>query len=100
MVEIGFINVLLIGKSAICLLIPFSLLIGFMWAAALALRDGITHLKRLHAIPCDCCIYSTGCYLLKCTVHPSKAFTEESLNCLDFEPALDNPRRYSNRCKP
>ncbi|MBF2002154.1 MAG: hypothetical protein IGS38_15720 [Synechococcales cyanobacterium M58_A2018_015] len=53
----------------------------------MAFRDGIARLKKLHRIPCDRCVYFTGCQYLKCTVHPHKALTEEAGDCLDFEPA-------------
>ncbi len=56
----------------------------FAWSLWNAAREGIRHLRRLHQIPCDRCQYFTGEYLLKCTVHPCKAFSEDAINCLDF----------------
>lgn len=47
------------------------------------LTQGIAHLKRLHSIPCHRCIYFTGQYQLKCTVHPYEALTEQAINCSD-----------------
>ena len=42
-------------------------------------------LSKLHQIPCARCAFFTRDYRLKCTVHPSKALTEEAINCLDYE---------------
>jgi hypothetical protein len=42
------------------------------------------HLNRLHQIPCDRCIFFTGEYNLKCTVHPDKALNEDAIGCLDY----------------
>jgi hypothetical protein len=42
------------------------------------------HLKRLHQIPCDRCVFFTGEYNLKCTVHPSKALNEDAIGCIDY----------------
>ncbi|NJR37527.1 MAG: hypothetical protein HC781_00175 [Leptolyngbyaceae cyanobacterium CSU_1_4] len=56
------------------------------WSMVKTVQQGINHLKKLHQVPCDRCVFHTGSYLLKCTVHPSKAFTEDSIGCLDYEP--------------
>lgn len=55
-----------------------------IWIAA---QDGLTHLKRLHQIPCSRCVYFTGDYHLKCTVHPCRALSEAAIDCLDYQPA-------------
>ena len=59
------------------------LLMGNIWIAA---RNGIGSVKRLHQIPCAGCQFFTGDYLLKCTVHPTSALTEEAITCSDFYP--------------
>ncbi len=51
------------------------------------LKKGIAQIQRVHQIPCDRCAFCTGDYRLKCTVRPKDAFTEEAINCSDFEPA-------------
>ena len=61
-------------------------LISLTWSIFKTVQQGINHLKKLHQVPCDRCAFHTGSYLLKCTVHPSRAFTEESIGCLDYEP--------------
>ncbi|MEX0270991.1 hypothetical protein AB3R30_17770 [Leptolyngbyaceae cyanobacterium UHCC 1019] len=85
--------------AALCPIALLSLLLGFLWAIGAAFRDGITQLKRLHSIPCDRCVYYTGCQLLKCTVHPTKALTEDAVECLDFEPVLYSVPACQQRCK-
>jgi hypothetical protein len=58
----------------------------FIWSFWKAVLEGITHLKKLHAIPCSRSAYFTGDYRIKCTVHPRDALTEEAINCRDFSP--------------
>ena len=48
------------------------------------LRKDWKHLQQLHQIPCDGCVFFTGEYNLKCTVHPSKALREEAIDCMDY----------------
>jgi hypothetical protein len=71
--------------SIVCCASAWLLIAGFVWSLWLALCDGTRHLKKLHQIPCDRCQYFTGEYLLKCTVHPCKAFLEDAIDCHDFE---------------
>ena len=47
----------------------------------LTFQQGISYVRRLHQIPCSRCIFFTGDYRLKCTVHPYNALTETALNC-------------------
>ncbi len=63
----------------------FSMILMFVWSALQALKHGITHLKRLHQIPCSKCDFFTNDYRLKCTVNPVTACTEKAINCIDFE---------------
>jgi hypothetical protein len=49
-----------------------------------AVRKDWQHLKRLHQIPCNRCVFFTGEYNLKCAVHPSKALNEEAIGCIDY----------------
>jgi hypothetical protein len=71
-------------------LCAWTLMILFLWSLWKAGREGVSQLKRLHQIPCSNCVFFTGDYRLKCTVHPSKALSEEAINCLDFEPNMAN----------
>jgi hypothetical protein len=49
------------------------------------LKKDWIYLQRLHQIPCDRCVFFTGEYNLKCTVHPCKAFKEEAIGCTDYQ---------------
>ena len=87
----------------ICFAAIWGLLSFFVWSAWQAIREGTVHLKRLHAIPCDRCVYFTGDFRLKCTVRPIEAMTEEALGCRDFEPItkpipLQVPQRACGGC--
>ena len=62
----------------------------FIWAVWVAFKDGMTQLRRLHQVPCDRCAYFTGNTYLKCTVQPCRAFTEDAIGCIDFEPTQSN----------
>ena len=72
--------------SSIFPILIWLVLLGFMLAMCLAVRDGVARLKRLHQIPCSRCAFFTGDYRLKCTVHPCKALSESAIDCLDYEP--------------
>jgi hypothetical protein len=61
-------------------------LIYYVRAAIITLQKDWQHLKRLHQIPCDRCIFFTGEYNLKCTVHPYKALNEDAIGCSDYVP--------------
>lgn len=63
-----------------------SMILIFLISALQALKHGMTHLKRLHQVPCSKCDFFTNDYRLKCTVHPLKSCTEQAINCIDFEP--------------
>ena len=93
-------NLFLIAGASLCPLSLLVLLGGFLWAAGSALQEGLMQLKRLHSIPCDRCLYFTGCHYLKCTVHPCKALTEKAVDCIDFEPAAYSKSCCPGRCKP
>jgi hypothetical protein len=71
-----------------CFGCAWALIALLCWSAWQTCRQGIQQLKRLHGIPCSRCVYFTGDHRLKCTVHPCTAFSEDALNCVDFEPAL------------
>jgi hypothetical protein len=61
------------------------------WQIIETSQQAIAHLKRLHQIPCSRCIFFTGDYRLKCTVHPLCALSEEAINCRDFELRENHP---------
>lgn len=72
--------------APVCFVITWTLIGLFFWNICQAARQGINNVKRLHQIPCSKCEYFTGDYILKCTVHPDSAGTEEAIACTDFCP--------------
>ncbi|WP_224409141.1 hypothetical protein [Oscillatoria salina] len=74
-----------------CPVLIWIVLVIFFFSVCLAIRDGMMRLRRLHQIPCSKCAFFTGDYRLKCTVHPSKALSEEAIDCLDYE-AMGSPQ--------
>lgn len=79
--------------------VSFWTLVGLLlWSIWKATRDGVARLRRMHQIPCDRCVFFTNNHHLKCTVHPSKAMSEEAIGCRDFQPhedATSTPKRCS-----
>ena len=80
---------------ALCI---WTLLGGLLWTVWIAFRQGWRNLKRLHQIPCDRCAYFTGEQCLKCAVHPTQAFTEDAIECLDYQPTTRRPGLMSSQC--
>ncbi|WP_310417399.1 hypothetical protein [Chamaesiphon sp. OTE_8_metabat_110] len=61
-------------------------MLHFIQSAWKTLQKDWFHLKRLHQIPCDRCVFFTGEHNLKCTVNPYTAFQEEAIDCSDYRP--------------
>jgi hypothetical protein len=59
-----------------------------LWKTWVMIKINLNYLKRLHQIPCSDCVFFTGDYRLKCSVHPYKALSEEALDCQDFEAKI------------
>jgi hypothetical protein len=76
------------------MVLVWSVLGSLSWLGWATVRSGWQHLRRLHQVPCDRCAFATGDYHLKCAVHPCRAFTEQSLGCLDFERRCSDRRVY------
>ncbi len=69
-----------------CALFTWTILISFIYSIIRTWQKGINYVKTLHQIPCCGCEYFTNDYRLKCTVHPTKACTNEACDCIDYEP--------------
>lgn len=54
----------------------------------------IDRVKKMHQIPCTNCTYFTENYCLKCTIHPTKALSEDAIYCRDFEVNSDYKTSY------
>lgn len=83
-------QVIMTQLSWLCPVFIWFLLLCFFCAIFFALQDGIIRLTQLHRIPCDRCAFYTGENCLKCTIHPYKAFTEEAIDCQDWEEKIQN----------
>jgi hypothetical protein len=99
MVATALITSCLTIGAMLCPIALIALLIGFLWAVSIALRESTARLKRLHSIPCDRCVYFTGNRYLQCTVHPYKAFTEDAVDCYDFESIRCSKSKSINHYK-
>jgi hypothetical protein len=77
--------------SFVCKLLFITCISAGMLAYTLATWKSVQknwlHLRRLHQIPCSQCVFFTGEYKLKCTVHPCKALSEEAIGCIDYQTA-------------
>lgn len=63
------------------------MLIWSLWAAV---RDAVKGAAQLHQIPCANCQFFTDNCLLKCTVHPEIALSEQAIDCPDYR-AMTSP---------
>ena len=68
-----------------CAFCAWTIVILGIASFCLMLSKGTNHLKKLHDIPCSGCDFFTNDYRLKCTIHPSKACSEDAIGCIDFE---------------
>ena len=58
------------------------------------MAQAFNHVKKMHQIPCANCVYFTGNYCLKCTLHPTEAMSENAIACRDFELKSDYKTNY------
>ncbi|MEG3894190.1 MULTISPECIES: hypothetical protein [unclassified Microcoleus] len=79
----------------ICCFCIVTVMVLFSWSVAVALREGVHQIRRLHQIPCSDCEFFTNDYRLKCTVRPCVACTEDAIGCTDFEPKTC----FANSCQ-
>jgi hypothetical protein len=91
MAETLLTNMIILGVALLCPLFVVALLSGSLWAIIIAFQESRPRLQQQHSIPCDRCTYFTGSRYLQCAVHPYSAFTEEAVECPDFE--LVAPKR-------
>jgi hypothetical protein len=85
--------------ALLCPIMIWSVLMSFLLSLMIALEDAVKRLRRIHQIPCNRCQYYTGSHYLKCPIHPILAFSEDAIDCQDFEPATYNQPRVCH-CKP
>jgi hypothetical protein len=82
-----FVEAISISFHLVCFVAAWILIAIVLCNGWTVWQDGIAYVRKLHQIPCDRCTFFTGDYRLKCTVNPYKAFTEEAIDCLDYEPS-------------
>jgi len=95
-VSIDTVTQLLVTST--CLICAWSLGLLFIWFSWRTTKEGVSHLRKLHQIPCSRCAFFTNDYRLKCTVHPITALSEDAINCCDFEPATSHNMPVVRRC--
>jgi len=69
----------------ICLVLAWTITAIVIVNLVAMFKQGTARIRQMHRIPCANCRYSTNDYRLKCSVHPTEAFSENAINCLDFE---------------
>jgi len=76
----------------LCPIAIWLVLLFFFTALFLAIAEAWVLLRKVHRIPCSRCVFCTGDYRLKCAVHPARAFSEEAIDCRDFEREIQENR--------
>lgn len=71
---------------AVCIVLAWGFTALLLWNLVVAVRRSAASVRKLHSIPCAGCQYATRDYRLKCSVHPVEAFSEQAIDCRDFEP--------------
>lgn len=69
-----------------CFICAWAIVLLVVWNVWAAIQDSMNNAKRMHQIPCADCRFFTGSYQLKCSVHPTKALSDEAIDCPDYEP--------------
>lgn len=71
----------------ICLVVAWSVVVLGIWQMVAATRDSVQRAQTMHRIPCAGCRFFTNQAVLKCSLHPTLAMSEDAIGCLDFETA-------------
>ena len=71
--------------STLCFIATWAMVAMLVVSLFTMITDGLANIRQMHRVPCANCRYSTSDYRLKCSVHPSAAFSEEAIGCADFE---------------
>jgi hypothetical protein len=82
-----------------CPIAIWLVLLFFFTALFLVLAQARGRLRKLHRIPCSRCAFSTGDYRLKCAVHPVRAFSEDAINCRDFQGQIPKKKPVNRSIK-
>jgi hypothetical protein len=68
-----------------CAFCAWAIVILALSSLCITFKQGASHVRRLHQIPCTNCDFFTNDHRLKCTINPKIACTEEAIGCRDFE---------------
>ncbi|WP_416670307.1 hypothetical protein [Egbenema bharatensis] len=82
--------------NLICLVVAWTFIVATVWSIGAAVREAVKSTQKLHQIPCSKCQFFTNSHYLKCPVHPSRALTEEAINCPDYFSQLNPYGRSEN----
>ena len=69
----------------VCAAVAWGLVAAIAFSFITTTRRSIANLRKVHQVPCSRCAFSSADYRLKCSVHPTEAFSEEAIGCYDFE---------------
>ena len=69
----------------ICFVLAWSVVILGIWQVIATTRDSVQRAQTMHKIPCSDCAFFTNQAVLKCSLHPATAMTEDAIDCFDFE---------------
>jgi hypothetical protein len=74
--------------TPLCFVFAWAIVLLTAWSITSSIWVGIANVKQMHQIPCANCQFFTQNYYLKCPVHPSRALSDEAINCPDYEPQV------------
>ncbi len=69
----------------LCFVLAWGFIFILIWTIWSSVRDVTQRAQKMHQIPCANCQFFTHNYLLKCTVNPKVANTEEAIDCSDYK---------------
>ncbi len=81
----GLVRILQPFFVPICFVLAWLLVGAVVWSLVSALQTAIHTAKLMHSIPCANCQFFTNTHYLKCPVHPSKALSQEAIDCPDYQ---------------
>jgi hypothetical protein len=76
------------GWQVLSIILGWGFVVCLIFGLWTFLREVFQVSQRLHQIPCARCQFFTNSPVLKCTVHPKAALTEQAIHCPDFFQAL------------
>ncbi|MFG6093673.1 hypothetical protein D0962_02810 [Leptolyngbyaceae cyanobacterium CCMR0082] len=78
----------------ICFVLAWSVVILGLWQMIAATRDSVQRAQTMHRIPCPDCAFFTNQAVLKCSLHPTTALSEDAIDCSDYEASNPTVAAY------